>query len=59
MALYDVEGRGTIWASSPEEAFTIAHGKPSDGIKVEQADQRTWRFEANGRQVQVTVRTDA
>ena len=59
MALYDVEGRGTIWASSPEEAFTLAHGKPSDGIKLEPAGQHTWRVDANGRQVKVTVRTDA
>ncbi len=59
MPLYDVEGRGTIWAASPEEAFTLAHGTPAGGVKTEQADQRTWRLEANGRQFKVTVRSDA
>lgn len=59
MPLYDVEGRGTVWAKDPVEAFTLAHGAPSGEVKTEQADARTWRLEANGRQYKVTVRDDA
>ncbi len=58
MPLYDVDGRGTIWAGTPQEAFTLAHGAAND-VKVEQADAHTWRMEAGGKHYNVVLRTDS
>ncbi|GEM_PF-4047989 len=58
MPLYDVDGRGTIWASTPQEAIVLAHGATGD-VKVEQADARTWRIESGGKQYNVVLRSDS
>lgn len=59
MPLYDVEGRGTIWAKDPQEALTLAHGAQSGELKVQEEGQNTWKIEAGGRAFKVTQRGDS
>lgn len=56
MPLYDVEGRGTIWADDPAQAVSFAHGTAG---KPEQVDPKTWSVDTGAKKVKVVLRGDS